>query len=464
MSPALFGTDGVRGPAGAGDLSPPALARLGLAAARVFTGAASRARRRPLRALLGRDTRRSGPCVAAAVTSGLLAGGVEVVDGGVLPTPAVALLVREERLGFGVVVSASHNPWQDNGVKLLGPDGRKLDDATERAIEAAYAGGDAAPAAPAPSEPSEPSPARIAAPSADPGACARYERALLGEFRGLRLRGMRLVVDAANGAQSGIAARVLRRLGARVTAIHDAPDGTNINRGCGALHTASLRREVRARRARLGIAFDGDADRVQFCDEAGRLLDGDAVIAALAPRLLAAGRLPGAAVVGTSMTNGALEALLAERGISLVRTPVGDRHIVAEMARAGHGLGGEPSGHLILPRDGLLTGDGLRAALALLRVLAAERIPASAAAGGYRPWPLAIVSFAVASKPPLDTLPRTSSAIAAAETALGRAGRIVVRYSGTEPKVRVMAEARTRPALRAAIDPIVAALREEVGV
>jgi phosphoglucosamine mutase len=452
MDRALFGTDGVRGPAGLGHLSPPSLARLGLAVASVF--ASRRRGRRPLRALLGRDTRLSGPAVSAAVSSGLLSGGVAVHDGGVLPTPAVALLVREEGFDLGVVVSASHNPWEDNGVKLLGRDGRKLDDATEHAVETAFAS-DASAAAP--------SAEVVATPRDEPGARDRYERALGAEFRRMRLRGVRIVVDAGHGAQSGIATEVLRRLGATVTALHDAPDGRNINRRCGALHTGGLRRAVRERRAHLGIAFDGDADRLQLCDESGRLLDGDAVLAALAPRLAADGRLPGGVVVGTSMTNGALEALLTERGLRLVRTPVGDRHVVAEMARHGHGLGGEPSGHLIVPRDGLLTGDGLRAALLFLRVMTAEGIPASAAPHGYRPWPLEIVSMHVERKTPLDALARTAAAIADAERALGRSGRIVVRYSGTEPKVRVMVEARTKAALRGALAPVVAALREEVG-
>jgi phosphoglucosamine mutase len=272
-----------------------------------------------------------------------------------------------------------------------------------------------------------------------------------------------VVVDAANGAQSGIAAGVLRRLGARTTALHDAPDGRNINRRCGALHTASVRRAVRSQGADLGIAFDGDADRVQLADERGRLLDGDAILAALAPRLRALGRLPGDAVVGTSMTNGALEAHLAARGIRLLRADVGDRHVVALMTREGHGLGGEPSGHVLVPRDGLLTGDGLRVALLVLRVIAAERVRASEVADGFRAWPQEIVSLRTARKPPLRTLPETSAALAAAEAGLGREGRIVVRYSGTEPKVRVMVEARTRTALRAALRPVVAALGREVG-
>jgi phosphoglucosamine mutase len=261
-------------------------------------------------------------------------------------------------------------------------------------------------------------------------------------------------------------ANVLRHLPIDIVGLYLEPDGSFPNHEANPLNPRNMR-DVQAlvlrEKCDIGIAFDGDADRVQLCDEAGRLLDGDAVLATLAPRLHAAGRLPGGVVVGTSMTNGALEALLAARGLSLVRTAVGDKHVVAEMARHGHGLGGEPSGHLIVPRDGLLTGDGLRAALLFLRVLAKDRIAASAASGGYRPWPLEIASLVVDRKTPLGELPRTSASIAAAERALEGGGRIVVRYSGTEPKIRVMVEARTRPRLRGALDPVVAALREEVG-
>jgi phosphoglucosamine mutase len=271
------------------------------------------------------------------------------------------------------------------------------------------------------------------------------------------------VIDCGNGAQSGIAAGVLSNLGARVIALHDAPDGRNINARCGALHPESLRRAVRSERAHAGVAFDGDADRVQLCDEKGRVLDGDTIVAALAPRLRSAGRLPHDTVVGTSMSNGGLVAHLAADGIRVLRAAVGDRHIVAEMAARGYGLGAEPSGHLIVPREGLLTGDGLYAAIACLRILARERIRASELGGGYSPWPLEIVSIDVKERRPLETMRRTSAAIADAERALGANGRIVVRYSGTEPKLRVMVEARRRRELRAALAPVLAAIRSEAG-
>jgi phosphoglucosamine mutase len=435
-----------------GNLAPPAVARLGLAMARVL-----RARAAPghtPRVLMGRDTRLSGPSVAAALSSGLLAGGVEVHDGGVLPTPGVALLVRRRKYDLGCMVSASHNPWPDNGIKLLASHGSKLDDEEEAAIERAYR--DRALA-------SRGDPTLVGALEERRKAPQEYARAIESEFRGLRLRGLHVVVDAGNGAQSGLASRVLRRLGARVTALMEAPDGRNINEGCGAMHTGPLRRRVRLEGADLGIAFDGDADRVQLCDERGRLLDGDVILAALGPRLLRARKLRHRTVVGTLMTNGALEVALAKDGIRLLRTPVGDRHIVAAMREHGYGLGGEPSGHMILPRRGLLTGDGLVAALACLRILAEERLSASELAGSYKAWPLEIVSFRVRERPAIETLPRTSVAIEEALGVLDGSGRVVVRYSGTEPKVRVMIESRRRKLLASTMESIVGALREEVG-
>ncbi len=452
MTTRLFGTDGIRGPANVGKLAPAAIARLGLAVARVLRDEAP-ARHVP-RALIGRDTRVSGPSVSAALTAGLLAGGVEVHDAGVLPTPAVALLTRRRNFDLGAVVSASHNPWRDNGLKLLGRHGHKLDDVEESAIEAAYAAADLETAV---------DPAIAARAHVRPRAADEYVRAFLGEFKGLRLRRLHVVSDSGNGAQCGIVAPLLRKLGARVTALGEEPDGRNINLRCGALHPRRMQRTVRELGADLGIAFDGDADRLQMCDENGKLLDGDFVLAALAPRLRRARRLPHRTVVGTLMTNGGLEIALAEQDIRLLRTPVGDRHIVAEMARHGYGLGGEPSGHLIIPRRGLLTGDALFAAVSCMRAMVQEGLRASELAGNFKAWPLQIVSMPVRERPPIDTLPRTSAALEEALRVLDGTGRVVLRYSGTEPKVRVMVESRRRRLLRPTVDRLVEALRSEVG-
>ena len=412
----LCGTDGIRGPAGEGPLAPEALLALGRSAAAALRPGA--------RVLLGRDTRPSGPMVAGAFAAGLQAGGASVHDGGVLPTPAVALLVRRGRYDLGVAVSASHNPAGDNGLKLLGPDGEKVPDAFERAVER---GG---------SRKGRPGTGRLR-----PGAAEEYAAAVIAEFRGLSLRGMRVVVDAGEGAASDLAPSILRRLGAAVRGIRCGGDGARINDGCGALHPDSAGRAVRRHRAHLGIALDGDADRVALLDERGAARDGDDVLAALAPRLKSRRRLPGDAVVGTVMTNGGLDAHLARHGIRLRRVPVGDRFVAAEMRERNLALGAEPSGHVLLPREGgLLTSDGLVTALFVLREMAHAGRPLSGLLLGFRRHPRAEAAVRVARKPALTRVPAIRAAIAAVD------GRTVVRYSGTEPKLRILVEAATQAA------------------
>ena len=383
MSPAarrLFGTDGIRGPAGAGPLSPEAVLALGRAAAAAVRAGRPRGARPP-RALLGRDTRPSGPMVAGAMAAGLRAGGVAVEDAGVIPTPAVALLVRRRRFDLGVAVSASHNPAGDNGVKLLGPDGEKAPDSLERAVEAGL---------PAARRARGPVPGGPARGRPRPGAAEEYAEAVLGEFRGLSLRGLRVVVDGAEGAASATAPEVLRRLGAEVHAVRCSAEGARINEGCGALHPEAAGRAVRRRRARLGIALDGDGDRVALLDERGRPRDGDDFLAAMAPRLQALGRLPGNAVVGTVMCNGGLDAHLRRHGIGLVRVPVGDRFVAEAMRERGLVLGAEPSGHVLLPRPGgLLTADGLVTALHVAREMARTGLALSDLLRGFRRVPRA---------------------------------------------------------------------------
>ena len=430
----LFGTDGIRGPAGEGPLASEAVLALGRA-----TAAALRADRpagaRPPRVLLGRDTRGSGPMVAGALAAGLGAGGAAVEDGGILSTPAVALLVPRGRFDLGVSVSASHNPPPDSGLKFLGPDGEKVDDAWEREVErrlsAARRGagrGDPPPA-----------PGRLR-----PEAHGEYVEAVVAEFRGLSLKRLRVVVDAAEGAASAAAPEILRRLGATVTALHASGNGARINEGCGALHPASAGRAVRRARAHLGLALDGDADRLTLLDADGRPRDGDDVLAALAPRIRARGRLPGNAVVGTVMSNGGLDGHLRANGVDLVRTPVGDRHVAAALRERGLALGAEPSGHILLDRGGLLTSDGVVSALLVMREMVRGRRSLSDLLRGFDRIPRAEAAVPVARKPALERVPAVQKALRAAREAVGPAGRLLVRYSGTEPKVRILVEGPVR--------------------
>ena len=451
-APRLFGTDGIRGPAGEGPLSPEAILALGRAVAAAFL-ARLPAGAPPPRALLGRDTRPSGPMVAGALAAGLQAGGVAVEDGGILPTPAVALLVRRLRFDLGAAVSASHNAAPDNGVKLLGPDGEKADEVLERAVE------EALPAARRPRAGGPPP----APPPPPPPAAPEYLDAVHAELRGHYQRGMTVVVDAADGAAGATAPEVLRRLGAAVHPLRCGGDGGRINDGCGALHPGSAGRAVRRRRAHLGIALDGDADRLVLLDERGLPRDGDDFLAAVAPRLRARGRLPGSAVVGTVMSNGGLDAHLSARGISLLRVPVGDRHVAAAIREGGLALGAEPSGHILLPRGGLLTSDGLVSAILVMREMARGGVALSGLLAGFRRIPRAEAAVRVARKPPVERVPSLRAAMAAAAEAAGPRGRLLVRYSGTEPKLRILVESPSREAAERGCAAIAAAAREALG-
>jgi phosphoglucosamine mutase len=443
----LFGTDGIRDVAGEGKLRPDRVVRLGEALATV----AREAGRRVPRVLLGRDTRASGPMLEAALSAGLMNRGARPESGGVLPTPAVAHVVRKDRYDLGVVLSASHNPYRDNGIKVFGRDARKLSDDLEARVEALAL---AAPDGAASTMPA-------------PAVAGSAEESYLDEVLGALdpapdLRGLRIVVDCANGAAHHTAPEALRRLGADVVPIHASPDGKNINRRCGALHPAVVGRAVKRHGAHVGLALDGDADRAMLADESGRVQDGDTVLFVLARDLLARRRLPHRTVVGTVMTNVGLESAFRADGIRLVRTPVGDRHVAKAMQTEGFALGGEPSGHVLLRRGRRpLIGDGLATALLVLRVLRERDRTLGDMARDLERAPQVLINIRVRRKPDLLRLAPVRRAATEVETAMGDRGRILLRYSGTEPLARVMVEG---PRARDHAEHIATAVRAAIGV
>jgi phosphoglucosamine mutase len=418
-----FGTDGVRGVA-LTELTPELVLALGRAAARTF---------QPSSCVIARDTRESGPVLEAALASGLAAEGVDVVLLGVAPTPAAAWISAADSV-LGAVISASHNPYQDNGVKLFAPGGRKLTDAEEAVLEAELDRilGDGG-SAPDPSV--EPGSVRE-----DPDGVRRWEQSVAGSIGGRGLDGLFVVVDAAHGAASRVAAEVLLELGAKVEVLHAAPDGTNINDGCGSTHPQALQEAVVRLGADVGIALDGDADRALAVDAAGRLVDGDQIIAIVAIDRKARGVLAGDAVVVTVMTNLGFRRGMVAHGIEVVEVPVGDRHVLEALAERGLELGGEQSGHVIF-RDLATTGDGLLTAVQLLDAVAhSGRSLAELAGDAMTRLPQVLRNVRV-TRPGAEVAAEVADAAAAASAELGDAGRVLLRPSGTEPLVRVMVEA-----------------------
>jgi len=443
-----FGTDGMRGVFGESPLDEPTVTRLGRQLGRWLGERA----REPLIVIAG-DTRDSVPALATWLTQGLSATGCTVRYAGVLPTPAVAILVRDLGAAAGIAVSASHNPWPDNGIKLVGGDGFKWPTADERELERRLRAHMAA-ATPA---------GHGVALAIDPALHTRYLGDLLAPFAGTRpLAGMRLVLDAANGAAATLAAEVFAGLGAEADVLFDRPDGRNINRGCGSLHPETLAAEVRGRRAQLGFAFDGDADRAILVDERGEVRDGDAMLYLWAHDLARRDALPGRAIVATTMSNLGLERSLARDGIAVVRCPVGDRAVVETLRGSGLVLGGEQSGHIVhLPSS--TTGDGLLTAATLAAVVARAAMPASALLATFERFPQLLRNVRVARKPPLDSLPAVVQAQHAVESSLGTAGRVVLRYSGTEPLARIMIEGPDGQTIERHADAIEEALLAAIG-
>jgi phosphoglucosamine mutase len=447
MTRKLFGTDGLRGTANREPITARTALELALAAGAQFRRGSHRHR-----VVIGKDTRLSGYMLEPALAAGFVSMGMDAILLGPLPTPAVAMLTRSLRADVGVMISASHNPYQDNGIKLFGPDGYKLSDDIEAAIEARMRESHV------PLAKSEALGRAVRLEDAR----GRYIEFVKNSFpKGLTLDGLKIVVDCAHGAAYRVAPTVLEELGAKVIAIGVEPDGTNINRDCGATAPEAMCKAVLAEGADLGLALDGDADRLIVADEKGRVLDGDQLMALVARSWVNAGKLAGGAIVATVMSNLGLERYLAGLDLRLHRTPVGDRYVVERMRAGGFNVGGEQSGHIILS-DFVTTGDGLIAALQVMAVLMASSKPASETGRVFDPLPQRLRSLKVdAAAKPLDSL-GVQAAIRAAEAALGSAGRILVRKSGTEPVIRVMAEGEDEAVVGQAIDQVIRAIEAAV--
>ncbi|WP_425410123.1 phosphoglucosamine mutase [Hyphococcus sp.] len=439
----IFGTDGVRGLANAGAMTPESMLRLGMAVGKVFKNGAHRHR-----VVIGKDTRLSGYMIEPALTAGFASSGMDVFLLGPLPTPAMAMLTRSLRADLGVMISASHNPFHDNGVKFFGPDGFKLSDETELEIERLM---------------KLDAPAGRAA-SADLGrvkriddAGARYIEFAKAAFpRRRSLDGVRIVIDCANGAGYKVAPTVLWELGAEVKAIGVDPNGFNINQNVGSTSPKKLREAVMEYRADIGVALDGDADRVIICDETGEIVDGDQILALIARAWKKSGALKGGGIVSTVMANMGLEAFLNSHDLTLQRTKVGDRYVVEEMRAKGINIGGEPSGHVVLS-DYCTTGDGLVTALQVLSVVAAEGRKVSDVCRNFEPFPQVLKNVRYAGGDPLAHAD-VVAAIKAGEDKLGQKGRLVIRKSGTEPLIRVMGEGENEAAVISVVDDIASAV------
>ncbi len=448
MTRRFFGTDGIRGTANTEPMTAATALKVGMAAGSQFIRGDHRHR-----VVIGKDTRLSGYMLEPALVAGFIAVGMDVVLVGPMPTPAVAMLTRSLRADLGVMISASHNPYQDNGIKLFGPDGYKLSDEVELEIEARIEQGA--------DESLAPAHALGRAQRLD-DAQGRYIEFAKNTFpRGLSLAGLKIVVDCANGAAYRVAPTVLWELGAEVVSLGVAPDGFNINKGCGSTHVEPLQARVLAEGADLGIALDGDADRLILVDELGRIVDGDQLMAVVAEHALASGSLRGGGVVATVMSNLGLERHLAGLGLSLARTQVGDRYVVEHMRRHGFNLGGEQSGHIVLS-DFSTTGDGLIAALQVLAMIAQSEHPASQVCQRFSPLPQVLKSLRHGGGEVLG-LPVVTAAIAAAEQRLGRTGRLLIRKSGTEPLIRVMAEGEDAVLVEDVVDGLIAVIGQAAG-
>ena len=439
-----FGTDGIRDRANSGNMTAETALRVGMSAGSLFTRGSHRNR-----VVIGKDTRLSGYMIEPALVAGFTTVGMDVFQFGPLPTPAVAMLTRSLRADLGVMISASHNPFQDNGIKLFGPDGFKLSDEMEKKIETLMDSDLGA----------------VRAGDKELGRATRIEdaQARYIEFakrtlpRHLRLDGLRVVVDCANGAAYKVAPEALWELGAEVISVGVTPDGFNINQECGSTCPQTLCDQVKTMRADIGIALDGDADRVLICDEKGRLIDGDQLMALIAVTWAKADKLTSNGIVATVMSNLGLEQFLENNGLSLVRTAVGDRYVVEHMRKHGYNVGGEQSGHIVLS-DFSTTGDGLIAALQVLAVVASQGRPVSEICSLFEPLPQVLKNVRYQSGQPLEN-EQVKQAVSDGEAQLGHGGRVLLRASGTEPLIRVMAEGGDEALVQRVVDDIASAVQ-----
>jgi phosphoglucosamine mutase len=446
MANQLFGTDGIRGVPGEYPLDDATLARVGAALGEYLRSLLARPR-----VLIGRDTRESGPHIAGIIANGLASAGAEPVSAGVLTTPGVAWLVDHEEFAAGVVISASHNPYHDNGVKLISASGMKFPDAVEGELEEFVFSS------------TGPTAARGAVMvDAEKKMHDDYLAGLVAAVPAeAKLAGLKVVLDCGNGAASELAPQLFRSLGAEVTAINNAPNGRNINAGCGSLHPEEMRKLVVETGAALGVAFDGDADRAIFSSGSGKLVDGDGVLLVAGRYLKSAGKLKGDVIVGTLMANLGLEHALAKSGLKLARTAVGDRYVLEEMQRIGVNFGGEQSGHILF-LDDATTGDGMLTAVKMASIISILG-PLDELVADLKVFPQKIVNVRVRQKPPLSLLPDVSRVLAEAEQALGSSGRVILRYSGTEPLARVMVEAEREEDVQRWTDSLASALKASIG-
>ena len=453
----IFGTDGVRGTANIEPVTAETALKLGRAAGHVFKHLETQARGRGRhKIVLGKDTRLSGYMLENALSSGILSMGVDVLLIGPLPTPGVAYVTRSLRADAGIVITASHNPYADNGIKFFRPDGFKLDDKIEFEIEGLVFSGDI--------ENIRPTADEVGKAVRIDDALGRYIEHAKATFpRGLTLEGMRIVVDCAHGAAYKSTPCVLRELGADVIAYGHQPDGKNINHDCGSMHPGLICQKLWEHRADVGIAHDGDADRLLLCDETGQIIDGDDVMAIASLDLLTQGTLNEKTLVATVMSNAGLDAALQAAGGRVVRTPVGDKNVIDEMLRNGFNLGGEQSGHMIF-RDFSTTGDGLVAALQILRIMKSRGEPLSRLARCWSRFPQLVTNLVVREKRPFAELEQVNALLDEAEKELkGQGGRVLLRYSGTEPKARLLLEGRDPAALEKWSRKIAEAIRRQVG-